>query len=208
MNGIKYIDLSVPINSDTPVYPGDPKTKIEPAGVLEKDGYEDHYVCIGTHAGTHVDAPRHMINSGESLDQIPLERFIGKGVYIKVNDKKFDIKEIKKVPIKEGDIVLFHTGMSNVYYQSEYYNNYPAITEEIANYLVEKKVKMVGVDMCSVDHEPFPVHRILLGKGVLIIENLTNLLALVDKSFKVHAVPIKLQIDGAPTRVLAEVIND
>lgn len=208
MNDTKYIDLSVPINTNTPVYPGDPKTKIEPAGVLEKDGYEDHYVCIGTHTGTHVDVPRHMINNGESLDQIPLERFIGKGVYIKVNNKKFDIEEIKKADIEEGDIILFHTGMSDVYYQSEYYDNYPAITEEIANYLVEKKVKMVGVDMCSVDHEPFPIHRILLGKGVLIIENLTNLSALADKSFKVYATPIKLQIDGGPARVIVEILND
>lgn len=57
---MKFIDLSVPLNEDTPVYPGDPKTKITTAGILEKDGYEDHYVCVGTHAGTHVDAPRHM----------------------------------------------------------------------------------------------------------------------------------------------------
>ncbi|MBI2032207.1 MAG: cyclase family protein [Candidatus Levybacteria bacterium] len=207
MNKPQLIDMSVPINENTPVYPGDPKTKIEPAGILEKDGYEDHYVCIGTHAGTHMDAPRHMVSQGKSLDEIDLNQFTGKGVYVKINGKRFDLDEIKKVPIDEGGIVLFHTGMSDVYYQSEYYDNYPAITEEIADYLVEKKVKMVGVDMCSVDHEPFPIHRILLKQGILIIENLTNLAALEGKQFTIYAFPIKLQIDGAPTRVVAEVSN-
>ncbi len=95
--------------------------------------------------------------------------------------------------------------MSDVYYKPEYYDNYPAISENIGNYLVKKKVKMVGVDMCSIDHEPFPVHKILLKRNILIIENLTNLGALEGKSFKVYAFPIKLQIDGAPARVIAEV---
>ncbi|KKR25102.1 MAG: hypothetical protein A3C27_01010 [Candidatus Levybacteria bacterium RIFCSPHIGHO2_02_FULL_39_36] len=202
---MKWIDLSVVINEKTPVYPGDPKTKIEPAGILEKDGYEDHYVSIGTHAGTHIDAPRHMVKNGRSLDQISVDKFIGKGVLIKISDKKFDLDAIKSTNIEQGDIVLFYTGISEVYHQSEYYDNYPAITKEIAEYLVNKKVKMVGVDMCSVDHEPFPVHRILLRNEILIIENLTNLQELENEEFKIYAFPIKLEIDGAPARVLAEI---
>lgn len=201
---MKFIDLSVPLNEDTPVYPGDPKIKITTAGILEKDGYEDHYVCVGTHAGTHIDAPRHMVSGGRSLDEIPIEHFYGNGVYIKI-DGKFDLKQIQQAYIQKGDIVLFHTGMSNVYNQPDYYEKYPAMPEEIANFLVEKGVKVVGVDMCSPDYEPFPVHRILLKKNVLIIENLTNLALLAGKKFKVYAFPIKLQIDGAPVRVVAEI---
>lgn len=200
---MRFVDLSVPINEDTPVYPGDPKTKIVPAGILEKDGYEDHYISLGTHVGTHIDAPKHMISRTKSLDQISVDRFIGNGIYIKVNEK-FNFGKIRKAPIKKDDIVIFHTGISNVYYKPDYYNKYPAITEEIANYLVKKKIKMVGVDMCSVDHEPFPVHRILLKNNILIIENLTNLAKLASQKFTVYAFPIKLQIDGAPARVIAE----
>lgn len=203
---MRYVDLSVPINEKTPVYPGDPITKIETAGIFDTDGYEDHYVSIGTHAGTHIDAPRHMVKNGKSLDEIPVEHFIGRGVYIKVAGS-FSLDVIKKANIQEGDIVLFHTGMSDVYHEPAYYNNYPAMTDEIGRYLVEKKVKMVGVDMCSVDHEPFPVHRILLKDDVLIIENLTNLGVLEGKEFTITALPIKLQIDGAPTRVIAEIIS-
>lgn len=200
---MRFIDLSVPINAQTPVYPGDLATRIESAGIFEKDGYEDHYICMGTHVGTHVDAPSHMIAGGINLDQIPMERFFGRGVCIKAG-RELNLEAAKGVNIQEDDIVLFHTGMSSRYHESEYYDNYPAMTEELAHYLVERRVKMVGVDMCSVDHEPFPVHRILLKQQILIIENLTNLSALEGKEFTVYAFPIKLQIDGAPVRVVVE----
>lgn len=202
---MKLIDLSVPLNEKTPVYPGDQVMKIESGGVLEKDGYEDHSICVGTHVGTHVDAPSHMVGGGANLDQILLERLSGKGVYVKTG-RNFTLDSIQGVSIQEGDIVLFHTGMSELYHQPDYYENYPAIPEELARYLVEKKVKMVGVDMCSVDHEPFPVHRILLKENILVIENLTNLSALEGKEFRIYAFPIKLQLDGAPTRVVAELL--
>ena len=198
------IDLSVLLNEKTPVYPGDPETKIKEAGILGKENYRDHYVCVGTHVGTHMDAPSHMADDGANLDAIPLERFTGRGIYIKVG-KSFDLAEVQKADIRTGDIVFFHTGMSDHYHEKAYYENYPAISEDIANYLVEKKVKIVGVDMCSVDHEPFPVHRILLGVGVLIIENLTNLGVLSGKEFRIHAYPVKLELDGAPVRVVAEI---
>jgi len=199
------IDLTVPLNDKTPVYPGDPAIKISPAGILYKDGYQDHFVCSGTHVGTHMDAPSHMIAGGKNLDQFPLDKFSGRGVYIKV-DKEFNTEEIKKVPLQEGDIVLFHTGMSDKYHDPAYFDAYPAVAEDLAQYLVEKKVKIIGVDMCSPDKPPFPVHKILLGAEVLIIENLTNLGQLEGKSFKIHAFPVKLQVDGAPVRVVAEIV--
>ena len=80
------------------------------------------------------------------------------------------------------------------------------VSEEIARHLVEKKVKILGVDMCSPDKAPFVVHKILLGGGVLIMENLTNLTVLEGKEFKVYAFPTKLELDGAPVRVVAEML--
>lgn len=201
---MKYIDLSVALNEQTPVYPGDPLTKIQPAGVLAKDGFNDHYVSLGTHVGTHVDAPFHMIADGQTLDQFSGNHFIGRGVYIKIDNNKFDLTQVQHIDIQEGDIVLFHTGFSDIYGQPEYFD-YPAIPEDLANYLVEKKIKMVGVDMASPDHEPYNIHKIFLGAGVLIIENLTNLAELAGKEFVVYALPIKLQLDGAPARVIAQI---
>lgn len=196
------IDLTVPLNEKTPTYPGDPKTKIEKGGVLEKDGFTDHYLSVGTHVGTHIDAPLHMVN-GKTLDQFRVDKFVGRGVYVDVRSG-FDLSEIKSKDIQEGDIVLFNTGMIKHYHNKEYYEKYEAIPEEVANYLVERKVSMVGMDMSGPDHDPFPIHKILLSNEVLIIENLCNLEKLAGKECTVYALPIKLEVDGAPARVIAE----
>ena len=199
------IDLSVPISEFMPVYPGDPATKIEPGGTIQKDGFEDHYLSIGTHAGTHIDAPSHMILNGKTLDQFPLEAFVGRGVCIKIQNKRFDLQSIMAIPLQEGDIVFFHTGMSDRFTEKDYFDEYPAFPEELAHYLVQKKVKIVGVDMGSVDHDAFSVHKIFLQNNILIIENLTNLLLLENKQFTVYAFPLKLSLDGSPVRVIAEI---
>jgi kynurenine formamidase len=199
------IDLSVTLNQQTPVYPGDPVIKIEPAGVIERDGWNDHVISVNTHVGTHIDAPLHMIAGGKTLDQVPIEQFVGRGRMIEVG-KAFDLEDIKQADVQEGDIVLFRTGMSENYQEPVYFEEYPAMSEEVASYLVDRKVKMVGVDAGSVDNaDGFPIHKILLGGEVLIIENLANLDKLTGKEFTVYALPIKLDIDGAPARVIAEV---
>lgn len=146
-----------------------------------------------------------MLAGGKNLDQFPLEKFSGRGVYIKVG-KEFNTEEIKKVPLQEDDVVLFHTGMSDGYHSPIYYESYPSIPEKLAHYLVEKKIKIVGVDMCSPDYPPFLVHKILLGSEVLIIENLTNLGVLEGKTFNIYAFPVKSELDGAPVRVVAEIL--
>lgn len=198
-----FIDLSVDLNEKTPVYPGDPATKISTAGVLEDAGFQDHYVSIGTHVGTHMDAPSHMVEGGKNLNEFPIDAFSGRGVYVRV-DGEVTLAHVEQAGILEGDIVLFHTGMSDQYHSPEYFETYPALSVPVAEYLVAKKVKMVGVDTCSVDYPPFPVHKILLGSEVLIIENLTNLGAMEGRTFTVYAFPIKLGIDGAPVRVVAQ----
>src|SRR3989338_250627 len=198
---MKFIDLSVVVNYKAPFYPGDPPIKIEPAGVFAKDGYNDHLVSIGTHVGTHMDAPLHMIDGGKTLDQISIDQFIGRGRLV----EGLDMEAVKQAGIEAGNIVLFHTGMIEKYKDEAYFTGYPEISEEVANYLVEKRVKIVGVDMCSPDHPPFKIHKILLGSGVLIIENLTNLDKLIGKEFKVYALPIKFALDGAPARVIAQI---
>ncbi len=200
------IDLSVPINSKTPVYPGDPQLRIKSAGQISEDGFNYHVVTIGTHVGTHIDAPSHMLEDGKTLDQIPLEQFFGRGVVISVKNKKFELKDVKSANIQANDIVFFYTGMIDQYHDAkEYFENYPQIPEDIARYLIDKKVKMIGVDMCSPDHPDFPIHRLLLKNDVLIIENLINLDQLIGKEFEVIALPLNLQIDASPARVVATI---
>ena len=202
---MKLVYLSIVINKDTPLYPGDALPKFEPTGDLKNYGFQDTYVSFNNHIGTHIDAPIHMFSDGKNLDQIPLEQFTGRGVYVKVENKKFDLEKVKQTDIREGDIVFFHTGMSDGLFEPDYYKSYPQIPEEIANYLVEKKVKMMGVDMGGVDHD-FSIHRILLKQNILIIENLTNLAELEEKEFKIYAFPLKFELDASPVRVVAEIL--
>lgn len=197
------IDLSHPLTEQIPVYPGDPAVKIEFAGLLEKDGYCDHVVTLGTHVGTHIDAPMHMLAGGRSLAQIPVERFISRGVCVDVRN---GFGALKTANIREGDTVLLYYGFGEKYYSPEYFESYPMLSEQAAQYLVEKNVNMVGSDTCSPDGlEDYPIHRLLLGADVLIIENLINLDKLVGTDFTVYAFPIALQLDAAPARVLADV---
>jgi arylformamidase len=199
-----YIDLSATLNQHTPVYPGDPATKIEAANTIDKNGCSDHYIATNNHTGTHIDAPSHMIKGGKTLNQIPIEQFVGRGRLIEV-DKAFSLESLRQADIQQDDIVLFHTGMSEHYHEAVYFETYPVMSEEIACYLVERRVKIVGVDAASVDNtDDFPIHKILLNGDVLIIENLANLDQLTGKEFTVYALPIKLDIDGAPARVIAE----
>ncbi len=200
------IDLSIRLNNDTPAYPGDPKINIKQSNEFTVNGYQDHSVLMGTHTGTHIDAPAHMIEGGKSLDQFMAEKFVGRGRYVLVKNNVFSLEDVVKADISEGDIVLFNTEMSYRYNDPVSFENYPVMSEEIARYLVECKVKMVGVDTCSVDNDPsFPIHKILLGKDILLIENLTNVEQLSGLTSTIYALPLRLNLDGAPARVIADV---
>lgn len=203
---MQIIDLSVPVNENTPAYPGDPHIGIKVLATYDKDTYNDHAVTFGIHSsGTHIDGPWHMVEDGKKLDEIPLERFIGRGRVVKVEDGKYSLKAVKAAGIEQGDVVLFNTGMAKVYGQDAYYAaGRPEMPEDVASYLVEKKVKMIGLDMCSPDQAPFPVHRILLGNDILIIENMASLDGLEGREFTIYALPLKLELDGAPARVIAQ----
>jgi kynurenine formamidase len=143
-----------------------------------------------------------MIKGGATLNDIPVNQFVGQGVYVKV-DKDFSLDRLEAANIQPGDIVLFHTGFSDHYHEPAYFEEYPAMGQDVADYLVSKRVKLVGVDTCSPDHDEFVAHRTLLGGNVLIVENLTNLADLANQKFTVYALPIKLELDGAPARVIA-----
>lgn len=198
------VDLSVALDENTPAYPGDPKISIRQSAAYATEGYMDHAVSVGTHTGTHIDAPAHMIEGSPTLGRLPLDTFIGTGKIV----RGFSKEAIDTARVTAGDIVLFDTGTSERYYEPSYFTDYPVLSEAAVEYLLEKRVKLVGVDTCSVDNtDSFPIHKKLLSAGVPIIENLTNLSALYGKAFQVIAVPLKLDVDGAPVRALA-VIQD
>jgi kynurenine formamidase len=200
-----YIDLSVTIADGMPVYPGDPHVSIKTAGTFERDGYWGHEITMGNHVGTHIDAPAHMIEDGATLDQFDVTDFIGKACYVDARTG-ISLEAIRLAGPQPGDIVVFDTGYAQHFHEPKYFQDYPAMSKEVAEYLVSCRVKMVGLDTCSIDNSPnFEIHKILLGNNILVIENLTGLGKLRGMTAIIYALPLKVGIDASPARVIAEI---
>jgi kynurenine formamidase len=196
-------DLTQPVDENLPVYPGDPHVKIEQVGQLERDGFNDRLLTMGTHNGTHMDAPAHMFSGGKQLKDYPTDRFVVPATCIDARNG-FDAEVLRTKLAQPGLAVLFYTGASDYFTDEKYWHKYAVLTDEICGILINQKVVLVGIDTGSFDIEKgFPVHKKLLTADVLLIENLTNLTELVGKQFELFALPLKLEVDGAPARVVA-----
>ncbi|KKW22014.1 MAG: hypothetical protein A2W52_03020 [Candidatus Taylorbacteria bacterium RIFCSPHIGHO2_02_49_25] len=202
---MRIIDLTHPFTASMPAYPGDPKSGLKQIASVSKDGYADHKLETTMHAGTHIDAPAHTIEDGKRIDELPLESFRGRGMCIDARERKeIDAVLLKDCEIKKGDVVLFCTGFSKRYRDKDYLTDFPVMTEALAEELAERRIKMVGMDTPSPDKIPYTVHKILLGAGILIMENLANLEAFLEiKDFFVEAFPLRLAADAAPARIVA-----
>lgn len=205
---MKLVDLTHAFTSDMPVYPGDPKASLEQVAFIDKDTFNDHKLTTVMHVGTHMDAPLHMIENGKKMDEISPERFFGKGVLIDVRGKMdIDTSVLDGVSVEKDSVVLLYTGFGQKFGTDDYFKDYPELKENFANKMVELGVKMVGMDMLGPDYDkPWVTHKILLGNEITILENLTNLDKLLDvEDFEVIALPMKMQADAAPVRVVARI---
>jgi len=203
---MKIIDLTHTFTEDMPVYPGDPKSTLKQIATLNKDGYNDHKIETVMHVGTHMDAPLHMIKDGKRIDEIPVDKLIGPGVLIDTRDKtEISADVLRDEEIKKGSIVLVYTGFGPKFRTKDYFENYPHFGEDFAEKLVELEISVVGMDMLGPDIDsPWPTHKILLGKEIVILENLTNLDKLLNiGNFEVIALPAKFKADAAPVRIIA-----
>lgn len=200
------VDLSMPVNEHTVVFPGDAAPHFEQAGNIQDAGFLDHVIHLNNHLGTHVDAPGHMVEGGKMLFEYGIDRFICDGIGIDArggNTLTADL--LNGVEIPKGAAVLFYTGSGDHYVKSSYATDYPIFDEGLAARLIEADVSMVGVDMISYDHDaPFPIHKMLLKQDILLMENLINLDSIDGKKFKLFALPVNFQLEAAPARVVAE----
>ncbi len=206
---MNYIDLTHSFTENMPAYPGDPQATLKPAASIEGEGYTDHELKSLMHVGTHMDAPLHMIAGGKKMDELAIEQFFGPGVVLDARGKSvIDASVFDDSAVASGSIVFLYTGFGARYREQAYFENPPTVGEDFAKRAVELGVKIVGMDILGPDQPPFPTHKVLLGNGVLIIENLVNLEQLLNVSkFDVIALPMKLQADAAPVRVVAVVEN-
>ena len=203
---MEIIDITVPLAVDLPVFPGDPPVRVEPLTMLKRgDAANVATLAICTHSGTHLDAPRHYDDSGTSIDQISLSLLMGEAVvadFRGVSD--IDRNLLARLPLKGVERLLLKTDNSELWGKEGFYDEYAALTEDGAEYLVLQGVRLVGIDYLSIEHfsGDGAVHRRLLDAGVLILEGL-DLSIPTAGIYELVCLPLKVYGgDGAPARAI------
>jgi kynurenine formamidase len=202
-----YLDLTHPISDQMPCYPGDLQVSLKQQTFYQTDGHNNFALSTGMHAGTHLDGLMHLTESLTRIAELPLDRFAGNGFLVNVHgQREIDLPDSVFANLSTGAVVLFYTGFDQCFGNEDYYRSYPAISEATAWHLVKKGVKMIGMDSPSPDYAPYNIHKILLSNNILIIENLTNLSALLPyREFELLAFPLKIEADSSPVRVVARI---
>jgi arylformamidase len=216
---MRIVDLSLVIEEGMMTFPTHwhPVVEITILGRHGVEGRETRKVVLGTHIGTHADAPRHFIPGGGTIDEIPLDVLIGPATIVDFTDcralQEFDVADLKqKLGEKIPERLILHTGWSEYFGNLKFYNEYPFLSEAAAKWLVEKGVRLIAMDTPSPDNpahsrgtaKDSPNHKVLLGAGVVLVEYLTNLKALTQPEVELIVMPLKLKgCDGAPARCAA-----
>ncbi len=208
------IDLSVPLENDMPVYPGDPTPDFKATRTLEEHGVLVTKMQLGTHTGSHMDAPLHFIAGGESIDELDLKKIVTEAIVLDLSNKEMGsaitIEDLEKFSdsIRKGDGVLLFTGTSKLWGDESILRNFTYIDPNAARWLVDKKVSIVGIDCLSVEKynaDAPETHKTLLSAGIPLIETLSsNLEKIAGERVLLIALPLKIKgRDAAPARVIA-----
>lgn len=206
---MKIYDITLPLREGMPAYPGDPPFRRRTASTMEAgDSSEVGVIETGCHAGTHVDAPAHMIRGGARLDDLPLEALVGS---VRVFDLRrvkghVDARHLERLSWRGVKRALFRTRNAARNAKATAFDpDFVALTGDAAVFLAEKKLLLIGVDGPSVDRfhsGTHPAHLPLLTANVVIVENL-NLDGIPAGNYQLFCGPMKIAGgDGAPARVL------
>ena len=205
--------------------PGLVGVETEPIQTHATHARSNQKICLATHIGTHVDAPFHFVDGATTVENMPLEKYAGPG---RLLDRRSAAKGQHPLTIEEltqaraisdsvkDQIVVLFTGWAEAESGGpRFYGHGPYLGTDAASYLADCGANAVAVDF-PIDKHPetplstikdFPVHRLLLGQNIPLIENLINLDKLVGKQFELWALPLKLKGgDGAATRAVARII--
>ncbi len=205
----QWIDLTHVLDNRTPVYPGDPPVQCTLLSRVEEDGFQLTEFRLSSHSGTHIDAPSHFIRNGKQLDEIPIDRLVGRAIVVDIDDgaAAYD-QAYRYLKTRQCDVVLFRSRWDRWYGHDRYFLEHPKLDPERLKPLLEYPLKWIGVDMPSPDYPPYPVHVLLLSCEILIVENLRGLERLQrGVCYEIYALPIKAHADGAPARVICKSVT-
>ena len=210
---MKLYDVTVAIAADLPVWPGDPPIEIERVMSLEKgDIARVSRVSFSTHIGTHIDPPYHFMRDGLTLDQVPLEVFIGPARVIDVGEVAcIDIADLARHDLAGVTRLLFKTRNARFWPEDKvFHSDFVYLTTPAAEWLVARGIKLVGIDYLSIEvfgFEKPTTHWTLLGHNVVIVEGL-DLRAVPPGDYELLCLPLKIKdSDGGPARVVLRTIH-
>ena len=191
------IDITVPLKENTKVYPGDPEFKLTQIFTVEKDGFNLCSLSLGTHTGTHIDAPLHFFNTKESIADLELKYLITNAIVADVSGlKSIDERFISCLNLKDINSILFKTNGKDIY-----------LTESGAKYITSKGILITATESLDIEDETnsnFPVHKTLLLNKTLILENI-DLSHVKPGNYKLYCFPLKIEnADGSPVRAVLE----
>ena len=197
----KIHDLTRTISQDMQIYPGDPEPKFDPHATIKDNNVNVTRITLGSHSGTHVDAPWHFLQEGNSIDMEPIDKFIGEAVIIDASGKNsITAEDFSGHDIRSNDIILIYTGTGDSRTDFAY------LDISAAEWMMKHGTKCVGIDTASVEkygNKDAPVHKLLLARNIGIIENLVNLKQFVGCRMFFVCLPLPLKgIDGSPARAI------
>ena len=201
-----FHDISLKLSGETVRWVTAPPFELEERRRMSKgDPNNSSALNMSVHSGTHIDAPFHFVADGNTIDQLPLDRFIGPALVYAVEAERYITKEHVAGMRLDGDTrVLFKTRNSELLHQRDYDPDFVAFSAEAAQSLVEQGVELVGLDYLSVAHadEQVPVHRAFLDHGVVLLEGI-DLSKVTPGHYELICLPIPLgDSDGAPCRAV------
>ena len=207
---MKIFDISLTISPDLPVWPGDPPVELEQIASIDEGAHSNvSRLNTAVHVGTHVDAPHHFLNDGRTVEQLSLEILTGPCYVTQLPDgiEAITAEALEGMSLP-SDVtrILFGTSNSRLWSrgETEFQEDFVAVTEDGANWLVEHGIQLVGVDYLSVApfRDSVPTHRILLQAGIIALEGL-DLSAVPRGFYELYCLPLKLLgSDGAPARAI------
>lgn len=199
------IDISLPLTGKTIVYPGNPKVEIEEIKSASGNSTISR-INFGSHSGTHIDAPKHSVIGGKTLDEIDISIFVGpcRVIDCQVDEFAVSLDTLKQKNIQHGERILLKTINSRRGYKT-FYDKYVFVSPEAATYLTDKQVLLVGIDYLSIKQRGSPdnsPHTLLLEENIPIVEGID--LSQVDEGeYFLVILPLKfIGIDGSPARAV------
>ena len=207
---MKIFDISLTISPNLPVWPGDPPIELEQVESMDRGAHANvSRMRAGVHIGTHVDAPHHFLNDGRTVEQLPLDVLTGPCYVTQLPDgvEAITAEVLDGISLPADAMrILFGTSNSRLWArgEKEFHENFVAVTEDGADWLVQRGIQLVGVDYLSVAPygDSVPTHKVVLQAGVVVVEGL-DLSAVPRGFYDLYCLPLKLLgSDGAPARAI------